>query len=706
MGTPSFEGATVPMKDLLERVTEPGDPFNSYRLNQDLRELDQFYADNDFLGAKIRAVRNPRNGEIDIRFVVDEGPRITLAYEGAGVPRRVRNEIREIWISGFSEAVSLRESEDRLLRHFRDEGYLQAKVTHRDDSPEPVRRQFVFRIETGPEFEDPEWVFHGIDPLVMPESAGVVLQNPAAIKERIEFNFRKEGFLDATSTLPELVMEGGKSRFEVTVETGLLYSVGQIVFRGNEALDNVVLHDALQESQISNSFTTTWLNTARQRLISKYWENGFNDIQVLPAVSNDRVESLVNVTFDITEGEQQKIESIRITGNDVTDIGYVTRQFTFKEGDPVDYSRINLTRKHLYDTRLFKRADIDIVRGQQGYLADVKLNENAPWRFRYGFAVANKRQTTDRDLGFTADFSYGNLLGKGILLGTSGKVTVAERDIRMFASFPDFLGREVTTSATLFRTRDFSKQEFFVADLWGFTVQQQWRLKNLYILSYDYGFEYNRTFTPQFDPADIFEYFDVTARVARFNATLSRDSRDDILNATRGTFFSSSTEIAPPGVGSRLTFIKNYSQYFRFQPLREKFVWASAVRAGAGRGFGGQQLTDLDQFTAGGATSVRGFRQDKLSEFSGNAVFVVNQEFRLPLFWRIGAVGFLDAGNIYSTVSDFNPFKLRYSPGVGLRLNTPFALIRMDFGFNLSPTNTIDGPEPRRHFSFGIGQAF
>jgi outer membrane protein assembly factor BamA len=62
----------------------------------------------------------------------------------------------------------------------------------------------------------------------------------------------------------------------------------------------------------------------------------------------------------------------------------------------------------------------------------------------------------------------------------------------------------------------------------------------------------------------------------------------------------------------------------------------------------------------------------------------------------------MDAGNLYSSIKDFNPFRLRYSPGAGLRINTPPVLIRFDMGFNV-----LERPgEPRYRFSFGVGQAF
>ena len=123
---------------------------------------------------------------------------------------------------------------------------------------------------------------------------------------------------------------------------------------------------------------------------------------------------------------------------------------------------------------------------------------------------------------------------------------------------------------------------------------------------------------------------------------------------------------------------------------------------GIARGLGGANLVPSDQFSAGGSTSLRAFGQDNAALRPGNAMFITNQELRYPLFWRFGVVGFFDVGNVYERIGSANLSKQRYSPGVGLRVDTPFLLLRVDLGFNLWPRTGED----HRRISFGIGQAF
>jgi len=75
---------------------------------------------------------------------------------------------------------------------------------------------------------------------------------------------------------------------------------------------------------------------------------------------------------------------------------------------------------------------------------------------------------------------------------------------------------------------------------------------------------------------------------------------------------------------------------------------------------------------------------------------------RTPLVRFIDGVLFVDVGNVYPTISDFSLANLRESAGVGIRLRTPWLLLRTDYGIVLDPRPG----EPRSRWYFSIGQAF
>jgi outer membrane protein assembly factor BamA len=115
-----------------------------------------------------------------------------------------------------------------------------------------------------------------------------------------------------------------------------------------------------------------------------------------------------------------------------------------------------------------------------------------------------------------------------------------------------------------------------------------------------------------------------------------------------------------------------------------------------------------ERFFSGGSNSLRGFAQNSVGPIGadlvptgGNAMIVINNELRVPLFSVIDGVAFTDIGNVFARISDIS-FDLRQSAGVGLRVRTRWFLLRGDYGIVLDPRPG----ERRSRFYFSIGQAF
>ena len=72
----------------------------------------------------------------------------------------------------------------------------------------------------------------------------------------------------------------------------------------------------------------------------------------------------------------------------------------------------------------------------------------------------------------------------------------------------------------------------------------------------------------------------------------------------------------------------------------------------------------------------------------------------------IWALTFLEAGNCWAEFKEFNPFDLKRSAGVGVRVFLPmFGLLGVDWGWGFDP---INGSTSRSgsHFNFILGQDF
>ena len=202
--------------------------------------------------------------------------------------------------------------------------------------------------------------------------------------------------------------------------------------------------------------------------------------------------------------------------------------------------------------------------------------------------------------------------------------------------------------------------------------------------------------------------FDATVHVARLTGSAVFDTRNNPLDTTRGWLASSTIEYAPASLGSDIRFVRYLGQAYRFQPLRG-VVLASAARVGLATALGGQLLILSERFFGGGARTVRGVPENALGPrdifgdaAGGGALVVFNQEVRVPIYRWFTGVGFVDVGNVFERPRAIDFTDLVGSFGVGLRVATPFALLRAD----VAKLWSADVEQPIARWTFGIGHTF
>jgi outer membrane protein insertion porin family len=95
---------------------------------------------------------------------------------------------------------------------------------------------------------------------------------------------------------------------------------------------------------------------------------------------------------------------------------------------------------------------------------------------------------------------------------------------------------------------------------------------------------------------------------------------------------------------------------------------------------------DLDRrlrATSGAAGNVQ-LRDVDIPVRGGNLLLNPRAELRVPIVGIWQTAVFLDTGNLWLESSEvFNSFRLRYSAGIGLRVNTPVGPLALDYGVNL-----------------------
>ena len=225
----------------------------------------------------------------------------------------------------------------------------------------------------------------------------------------------------------------------------------------------------------------------------------------------------------------------------------------------------------------------------------------------------------------------------------------------------------------------------------------QRKLKNRYFVGLLY--EYQRLLTVDYEAGGLFDKLAVPGRypyhISGAGLSLTFDSRNNAFAPDRGSFFQVYFNHFTPAFGSDFRYTNYVVDVRRFVPLYRKQVLA--IQAYGFFNSGNVPLRSLATF--GGANSMRGFYDGRYR--SKNQV-VVQTEYRVPLFWRLGAVGFVGVGNVSDLVSELNFSDLKYSYGGGLRvaLNRRERLnLRIDYGWGR-------GESTSNGLYFQLGEAF
>jgi outer membrane protein assembly factor BamA len=459
---------------------------------------------------------------------------------------------------------------------------------------------------------------------------------------------------------------------------------------------------------------------------NEYRGLGYNDARASVATAIDREHGRVDVALAVTEGRQAILAGVEVAGADVTTRGTIEGALGLPIGSPVGLDKVYRAQKGLYDTGVFQHAEVALspvdqtatasISGVQAVRAGVTVRELPPYQFRYGFRLTDEvgpvEATRQVRSAFVADLLRKNLFGRAISTGVAGQIEKDRGLLRGLLSLPKLFTLPVVTNVFASTSREVFPPvtEFdttLVERVTEFTVEQRFRPARDMGVSYGYDLERKRTFDPEPDPDSVLPPLDLVAKVARLTAAYAWDTRDDPSDARRGWFHSSGVEYGAKALGSDLQFVKYLAQQSYFLgALRERVVLASSFRLGLGRPFEGQRLDQ--KFLAGGGTSVRGFAEDSLGgvdffgPIGGDALLVLNQEVRFPIVWWFRGVAFIDAGNVFATPSEVSFRNLDVGTGLGLRVHSPFALLRLDFGL---PVTRRNEELPHRWY-FGIGHVF
>lgn len=699
------------LRDLLQ--LEAGDRFDFAEWQDDRERLERFYRSSNRLAARIDASRSDAGDGVALAYTIEAGPETRIDVSGTALSEGTLEQLRDAWTLAIVDDLLVDEARQVVSDALSADGYLRPQVSAGLTDEGGVRTLEIVTVP-GIRTTDVRVQLSGVDAALEADLMAwadvdrrmQAVRSPGAFETAVLTYLQDLGYLGAQVQVGAPRLEGSGAEVPVSIATGRQLVVSAIRFEGATLPDDQLRAAVALDAGVP--LGPGRIEEARQQLVTLYRREGFPSTEVTARPSPEAV------VFEVEEGPRQSIADIAVNGSARVDADVVSRALMLAPGTPLRAEDLLAARGRLFDTGLFRRVDVvtePIEAGAAGAGAGtvpmrvrVTLEEWPALRLRYGVEVVEERAEdalTGRNLvpGLSADLTRRTLFGRPVGFGVALDYRNRDRSARTFLSAPTFLGRSIETALTLEWTRSVNPSET-VDNRRSLSLEQRIRRRSLQ-LSYGYRFERSRTDLPPDPLIGPLPPFIIT--VGRLTSSLAADTRDDPVQPLRGTFVAVSLEYAPQ-VGSDFEFARYSAQAYRFTPWRD-VVFASAARFGAVHAFGGQEVIPSERFFAGGARSVRGVAEEGLGErdffgdpVGGEALLLLNQEVRFPIYRWLRGVGFVDAGNVFAAPSAIRLGDLTVSAGAGLRLVTPFAILRADVGRVLETGG--------HRWTFGIGHAF
>lgn len=558
-------------------------------------------------------------------------------------------------------------------------------------------------------------------------------------------------------------------RVRFVVEEGIRSIVESVSFQGSNAVGADLLRKVVRSTP-GQPYFEPQIAADADRVAIEYLNRGYPDAIVQAAPKGIGDGSKVEIVFRIQEGRQILIDHVLIVGNQRTARETILREVQLKSGQPLSQRDEDDTRSRLTALGLFRRVDISYLQlpgdmtqrdvvitvdeapvttidyggGLEGGKRLVRSSEEGPAVEEFqvaprGFFQVSRRNLFGKDRSISL-FTRVSFRPKGVSALRPDDVADAPIDDGGYG-FNEYLTRVTygerrilgfDADATVSAGIEQAVRPSFDFNRRGASATVTRRMSRNFAISGRYGIDHTRLLNIKSDFAaqpQIDRLFP-QVRLSSVSGSLIRDTRNDSIEPSGGSLLGTDSELAARGIGSQVGFFKTFVQGFTYHqlPRARATVVVFGARVGLAAGFPRTVLRDgqtivvddipaSERFYAGGDTTVRGFTLDRLGtpetidedDFpkGGHGLVVLNAEARIPVRGGLGAVVFIDGGNVFDTVDHIDFSKLRASVGFGLRYRSPVGPIRVDIGFNLDPRMLPSGKHERRaalHIS--LGQAF
>ena len=690
-----------------------GGPFNPSQLSEDVRQI---FGLGFFEDVQLKV--EDFEGGVKVTFVVVERPFLRdIEFTGnAKLSAADLLERIDLRLGGVYSPVDVQRAVEKIRDAYEDDGYFEIQTAPKVEKFSDGDVKVVFNLTEGRRMTIDKIVITGNkglteaqikDALETKERQFFVLRGTVQRQrldvdiERIVGLYNDHGYIQARVESNDFTVDRARARVTVSIAVveGPQYRVGDISFTGITLLPESEVRRQLR-TQTGGVFSRSDLRASIDGITALYSTIGRASADVNPR-TEQTAELKVNVAFEIVEGPEVYVERINITGNTRSQDKILRREIPMVEGDLFTLQKLQRARQRLVNLNYFDRVDVTTLPGSSK--SKIIINVDVAERPTGLFSIGGGYSSVDSFVG-TIDLQQNNFLGRGWQVGFKIRAGATSQQGTISVTDPWFLDTPVSVGVDLYKQfRQYTEYDYETlggGPRMSYPFWDYWRWFAAYRLSQDKISNVNA------ESESLLGDQVGTTITSLVSFSLTRDSRDNVTTPSKGAQTTMLLDVA--GLGGDNKYFKAIVSQSYFRPIWFGHILSARVEAGYGAGFGNQDLPIFERFYLGGPNSVRGWKYRQISPIDGagqktggTSELLGNLEYIIPLPFSLRLAFFVDAGNAFGFDTKISE-GLKWAAGAGVRWNSPFGPLRLDYGYKLNPSK---GEDPGA-VQFSVGSPF